>query len=241
VPLVFPVEHLVPETRRHLLVRTALFESVRDAFGDRVTVGSEQFVYWDPTDPRQCCAPDVFVRAGQPDADFDSWKVWERGAPQLAVEIVSPSDESDRQWDAKLDRFRRLGVAELVRFDPGDADRPLRIWDHVGGDLCERDPADAGFARCATLGAYFCVRDEPDTGPALRLARNAAGTDLYPTRGEARQREAEGRQREAEGRQREAEARQREAEGRQREAEARQRAEQRLADLEAEIGRRPGR
>jgi hypothetical protein len=78
------------------------------------------------------------------------------------------------------------------------------------------------------------VRDEPDTGPALRLARNAAGTDLYPTRGEARQREAEGRQREAE-------ARQREAEGRQREAEARQRAEQRLADLEAEIGRRPGR
>src|SRR5512147_371048 len=114
-PIHFPVEEQVPETRRHLLQRTALFQVIQDTFGAHATVGSEQFVYWDPTDPRQCCAPDVFVRLGQPDGDFGCWKVWERGAPDLAVEIISASDATDRPWTAKLERYRRLGVRELVR------------------------------------------------------------------------------------------------------------------------------
>src|SRR4051812_1571643 len=84
-PLHFPVCEEMPETRRHLEVRTALFQSIRAAFGDRAVVGSEQFVFWDPTNPGRRCAPDLMVRLGEPDAPFASWKVWERGAPQLAV------------------------------------------------------------------------------------------------------------------------------------------------------------
>src|SRR5256885_15774419 len=91
-PLFFPCDEEMPETRRHLEVRTALFQSFREAFGDRAVIGSEQFVYWDPTDPGQCCAPDLMVRVGEPDAPFRSWKVWERGAPQLAVEVISDAD-----------------------------------------------------------------------------------------------------------------------------------------------------
>jgi Uma2 family endonuclease len=175
------VEGEVPETRRHLFLRTTLFEVVRAAFGDRATVGSEQFVFWDPTDPNMRCAPDVFVRLGPPDAWFDSWKTWERGAPHVAVEIISASDAADAPWDVKLDRFRRIGVQEVVRFDPDDHERPIRIWDHLGGDLLERDATDPMFTRSEVLDAYWRVRDEGERGAVLRLSRDLAGTQLYPT------------------------------------------------------------
>jgi len=187
-PLCFPVEAEMPETRRHMQQRTALFEIVRKAFGDRATVGSEQFVYWDPTDPKQCCAPDLFVRLGAPDAPFRNWKVWEQGAPQLVVEITSASDAADRPWEAKLEHFRRLGALEIVRFDPEDRERPLRIWDTVDGDLVERDPSDQSFARCDTLGLHFCMRQDDELGTMLRLARDPEGRDLLPTPDEALQR-----------------------------------------------------
>jgi Uma2 family endonuclease len=140
-PLFFPVDEEMPETRRHLEVRTALFQSLKAAFGDRAVIGSEQLVFWDPTDPRARCAPDVMVRVGERDAPFDSWKVWERGAPHLAVEIISASDSTDTPWSAKLERYRKVGLRELVAFDADDPDRPLRSWDFADGDLVERDPA----------------------------------------------------------------------------------------------------
>src|SRR5262245_53257992 len=112
----FPVEAEVPEGTRHLELRTALYFTIRHWFGERVQVGSDQFVYFDPTDPRSCCAPDLFVRLGAPHADFECWKTWERGAPHLAVEIVSPSDRNEGPWETKVARYLRLGVPELVRF-----------------------------------------------------------------------------------------------------------------------------
>src|SRR5437773_596796 len=83
----FPTEAEVPETKRHLEVRTALYQILKHALGERALIGSDQFVYWDPTDPSECLAPDAFVRLGARDELFDSWKTWERGAPHLAVEI----------------------------------------------------------------------------------------------------------------------------------------------------------
>ncbi len=204
-PLVFPAHEEMPETRRHLQVRTALFQSLRAAFGDRAVLGSEQFVFWDPTDPGARCAPDVMVRLGERDAPFDSWKVWERGAPHLAIEIISACDSTDKPWVAKLERYRKVGVRELVSFDADEPQRALRIWDFVEGDLVERDPATPGFRDCVVLGAHWCVIDEPEIGLTLRLARDPDGHDLYPTHEEAR-RSAEEAQRAAEARIRELEA-----------------------------------
>jgi Uma2 family endonuclease len=218
-PLFFPVEAEMPETRRHLEQRTILFEIVRDTFGAHATVGSEQFIYWDPTDPRQCCAPDLFVRLGARDTRFDSWKVWERGAPELVVEIISPSDAAEGPWDRKLEHFRRLGALEVVRFDPESREQPLRIWDAIDGDLVERDPSDQSFARCDTLGLHFCVRHDAQLGPMLRLARDAEGRDLLPTPDEALQLEIEARQQADE---------------------ARRQAERRNTELEAEIAKLRG-
>ena len=41
-------------------------------------------------------APDEFVRLGGPDEPFDTSKTWERGVPELCVEIASDSDA--REW-----------------------------------------------------------------------------------------------------------------------------------------------
>src|SRR4051794_2075853 len=50
VPIHFPDSAEMPETGVHLEVRTALYLLVRDFVGERGAVGSDQFVYWDPSD-----------------------------------------------------------------------------------------------------------------------------------------------------------------------------------------------
>jgi len=180
VPVHFPVEERVPETKEHLELRTALYEILKLGFADRALIGSDQFVYWDPTDPSACLAPDVFVRLGGPDETFDCWKVWERGAPHLAVEIVSRSDARDAAWDDKLAKYRRLGARELVRFDPALRERALRVWDQVEGDLVERVVPASERTACPTLGLHWVVtRREGQVW--LRLASDEEGRELLPT------------------------------------------------------------
>jgi hypothetical protein len=183
----FPAEAEVPETKRHLKLRTLLYQVLELAFADRAAIGCDQLVYWDPTDPKACLAPDAFVRLGQPDSLFRSWKSWEQGVPQVAVEIISDSDERDRDWDAKLSRYQRLGVAELIRFDPDATEQALRIWDRVGQDLVERDLTRAP-AKSRCLPGYWVVCNEAELGAALRLSRDERGESLYLTPVEAQAR-----------------------------------------------------
>jgi Uma2 family endonuclease len=229
--LVFPTFEEMPETRRHLEIRTALYQSLKAAFRELAVLGSEQFVFWDPTDPRARCAPDVMVRLGERDAPFDSWKIWERGAPHLAVEIISASDSTDKPWQAKLERYRKVGLRELVSFDPDDVDRPLRIWDFLDGDLVERDPLAPDFRASAVLGAHWVIKEEPDIGSTLRLARDPLGADLFLTFEEAH-RIAE----EAKAAAEEAKAAAEEAKAAAEEGKAA--AEHRVRELEVELARR---
>jgi len=190
VPVHFPVDELVPETKEHLELRTALYQILKLGFADRALIGSDQFVYWDPTDPSACLAPDVFVRLGGPDETFDCWKVWERGAPHLAIEVVSRSDARDVAWDQKLAKYRRLGVRELLRFDPADREHPLRVWDSVQGDLVERLLLSPDRAECPTLELHWAVVRSAGQ-VSLRLARDAEGRELLPTPVEEAARERE--------------------------------------------------
>ncbi len=180
-PVHFPSEAEVPETKQHFRLRTLLYEFLAMAFADRATIGCDQFVYWDPTDPKACLAPDAFVRLGEPEHLFRSWKVWERGAPQLAIEVISDADERDRDWDAKLARYQRLGVTELLRFDPNSPDsQSLRIWDSLGDDLVERQLTDA-VAPSRVLPGYWRIVASAELGPTLRLSHDLLGESLYPT------------------------------------------------------------
>lgn len=100
-------------------------------------------MYWNARDPRRCLSPDVFVKLGVPDSSFGTWKAWERGGPpELAVEIISPNEGDGIDWDEKLARYHELGVEELLRFDPAEAEgRRLRAWDRLRDDLVERQVA----------------------------------------------------------------------------------------------------
>jgi len=181
-PMRFPESEQVPETKQHFRLRTLLYEVLALAFGDHATIGSDQFMYWDPTEPKACLAPDAFVRLGAPDHLFRSWKVWENGAPQLAIEVISASDERDLAWDDKLQRYRRLGVLELIRFDPEAAEptRMLRIWDAVEGDLVERE-INGSATPSRVLPGHWLIAQDATLGPALRLSRDALGASLYLT------------------------------------------------------------
>jgi Uma2 family endonuclease len=221
-PLHFPEFEEVGESKLHLELCTLLYQVLSLAFADHASIGCDQFVYWDASDPRASLAPDAFVRLGQPDENFRSWKVWERGAPQVAVEIISHSDERDRDWDAKLEKYARLGVLELVRFEPEAPQPSLRVWDRVENDLVEREHV-ARSAKSRVLPGYWVVVTDPEHGAALRLSHDETGTVLFPTPAEA-----------------EAEGRRAEAEARKAEVEARQTLEARVRELEAELAKRQG-
>jgi Uma2 family endonuclease len=179
-PLHFPSEEKVPEGKQHLKLRTALYQILELAFGSQHGIGCDQFVYWDATDPRRCLAPDAFVRLGGPNDVFRVWKVWERGAPHVAVEIISAT-ERDVDQEKQLAGYRQMGVAELIRFDCDDTERPLRIWDRTDDDLVERTLDRSNSAECRVLGIFWVVVDDPELGRALRPARDAEGRELLPT------------------------------------------------------------
>lgn len=210
----------MPETKRHLTLRTALYDVLMTALAERASVGSDQFVYWNARDPGRCLAPDAFVKLDVPDSPFPSWKTWERGTPELAIEILSDSDDRRGAWEDKLERYHELGIRELVAFD-ADADEGarLRIWDRIDDDLVER-AIDGDAAASTTLGAHFVV-GTIGGAVALRIADDRDGTRPWPTSSEveARARETETRAREAADR-------------------ARAEAEARIAALEEELRRR---
>ncbi len=188
----FPSSLKIPVTRRHDDLRMLLFDFLRFNFADVAWLGCNQFVYWNRSDPGSWVAPDGFVRFGGPDDNFDNWKVWERGAPEVVVEISDPLPEQppfcvespEPPWERKLEAYRQIGVVELIRFEPAKSDRPLRAWDRIGDDLVERD-LPAPCAHSQRLDGYWLVRQDAQLGSALRLSRDEHGTQLYPTASEA--------------------------------------------------------
>src|SRR5690606_2767051 len=60
-PIYFPDCEKVPESDLHLELRTLLYLLLKDTWGHACTVGSDQFLYFDAEDPRQCLAPDAYV------------------------------------------------------------------------------------------------------------------------------------------------------------------------------------
>ena len=225
VPLHFPESE--PESERmgqsgrHYLMCKALYEILRAAAGDEHTVSCDAFVYFDASNPERKLAPDGAVKLGIPQHVFDAWKTWERGAPELAFEILSPSDSPERwTFEEKLLRYRACGVSELVVFHAdGQPGSRLRVWDRIDGDLVERTVIGEATP-CLTLDAFLVVAPiAAELPPCVRLARDADGRDLFLTDDEARRVAEAERVRETEAR-RDAEARLRDA-------------EQRIAELEA--------
>ena len=148
--------------RRHLHLCRALYDMIRAVCVPEHTVGADQFVYFDAANPKRCLAPDGFVTLDVPDHDFESYLVWEEGTPDLAFEVLSPSDSPERwTFEEKLRRYHALGVRELVVFhvdaDPGER---LRAWDRIDNELAARDAErKRAEERIAELEKLFAARD----------------------------------------------------------------------------------
>jgi Uma2 family endonuclease len=235
-PLHFPEHEQVPETKWHLELKTLVYQFLKVAFADQALIGCDQFVYWDAANPRMCLAPDAFLRFGGPDELFGSWKVWERGAPHVAVEIISDHDALDRNWEAKLLQYRHLGVRELVRFDADATENKLQVWHRVEDDLVERE-ATGECVQSNVLPGYWLVVKDPKLGPSLRLSHDEPGRALFltATEADAQRIEADAQRIEADAQRIEAAAQRIEADAQRIEADAR-----RIRELEAELARRQG-
>jgi hypothetical protein len=190
-PLVFPVVEEVSESILGYEIRTALYQIVRLAFGDGALVSTDQFLYWDPTNPKRCLAPDLGVRVGTRNELLKTWKTWEHGAPQVGVEIIGPSDATELPWSKKFERYRQAGIGELVRFNVLGDKPELTLWDLVDGDLVERDLADPEALFSDALGLYWCIVPDARLKAMLRLSRDREGQDLLPTPAEHAKSEAE--------------------------------------------------
>jgi Uma2 family endonuclease len=226
----------MPESKLHLKIRTLLF-SILETFREHVTIGSDQFIYWNAADPSRCVAPDAFVRLGAPDSIFTSWKTWERGAPELAVEVVSDSDEPETSLDEKLRRYHELGVQELIRFDPNAPEgERLRAWSRVEGDLVER-VVENDRTPCFPLNLFWVVVPAAGCPAALRLAQDEEGLDLVLTDAESEKARAESEKARAESEKARAAS---EAEAREAEKARADAAERRLAELEARLAQQGG-
>ena len=125
-----PDEERMGQGRRHLHLCHALYQMIRAVCVPEHTAGADQFVYFDAGNPRRCLAPDAFVTLGVRDHDFDSYLVWEEGTPDVAFEVLSPSDTPERwTFEEKLERYRALGARALVTFH---LDAPARKRLRVG-------------------------------------------------------------------------------------------------------------
>jgi Uma2 family endonuclease len=179
-----PFEEHVSESKRHLQARTTLFLVLEEEFKD-FTIGSDQFVYIDPKNPKRCLSPDVFVKIDSSIKSFKKWKVWESGAPQLAVEIVSDSDRPEIPWEEKFEQYEASGIKEIVRFDPTSR-TPIRVWERIDGKLFQRVRDRWGTYECKALGLFWVVKRSDDYGLQLRLARDRKGKQLLPTPSESK-------------------------------------------------------
>ena len=182
-----PEDERMPQGRRHRYLCNALHEMLRAVCVPEHTVGDDQFVYFDASNPRRCLAPDSFVTLGVPDHDFDAYKVWDEGTPDVAFEILSPSDSPERwTFEEKLLRYHALGVRELVVFQvDADSGARLRVWDRIDEDLVER-VVTGDTTPCLTLGVTLLVGRVNEYPVGLRLARDAEGKELVLTSDEAR-------------------------------------------------------
>ena len=209
------------QSTRHFKLCVLLWETLRRAVGPGATVGCDNFVYFDGADDAKKCAPDAFVKLGVPDADFSVWKTWERGAPELCIEILSPSDTKEPLSLAdKIARFETIGAREVITFDvdapPGSR---IRAWDRIDDDLVER-VVHGDRTRCATVGKWLNVGEVAGQAVAPILSDDEEGREIVLSNAdavvalEAALRESEAKLQESEAKLRESEAKLRESEAR---------------------------
>jgi hypothetical protein len=186
-------------------------------------VGGNLLLYYEEGRPERSVSPDVMLARGvQGKHDRDLWLVWEEGVPPtLVFEITSRSTRRE-DTGRKKDLYERLGVAELVLFDPyGEYLKPRLQGHRLDRGRYRPIPLNPdGSLDLRTTG--LTARPE---GERLRLVDTATGEKLlWEDELEAARRAAEAARRSAEAARRDEAVARRSAEERAAAAEERARA-----------------
>jgi Uma2 family endonuclease len=213
----------------------ALVERWLASRGKPAFVCMNTFFYWKQFVRTECVAPDVYVLPGvslsrRPPV----WKVWETGkVPSFALEVVS--SDVDKDYLESPPKYDRLGVKELVVFDPYHAASPDRVRWQVyrrvkNRGLVKVEATNADRVASRSLGCFLRAVGEGDD-VRVRLGTGPGGDTLFPTAEEAQERAEADREAERAARERAEADRDADREVRERAEADRERAE---ADREAE-------
>ncbi|HWM94635.1 MAG TPA: Uma2 family endonuclease [Thermoanaerobaculia bacterium] len=114
------------ETTLHRVVMSDVIEALERRFAGTadVWVGGNLLLYYQKGDRNKSVAPDVLLAQGVAKRSRDTFLLWEEKVPALVFEITSRWTRRE-DTGSKKDLYERLGVAELVLFDPyGDYLKP---------------------------------------------------------------------------------------------------------------------
>jgi Uma2 family endonuclease len=140
-----------------------------------VWVGGNLFLYYRKGDPSACIAPDVLLIKGVRKWKRPSYLLWEeKEPPALIFEITSQSTRREDQDKKKA--YQKLGVEEMILFDPyGEYLKPrLQGYRLDGQGIYQAIPLNAdGSLDSRTTGLQ--IRPE---GERLRLVDPATGEPL---------------------------------------------------------------
>jgi hypothetical protein len=178
------LQRFISELLRGLIVRWL------EAQGELTFVGADQYIYWQQFHPTECVAPDVYVLPGVPPGKaVGAWKIWETGSvPSFAFEVVS--NDVDKDYLSSPAKYGRLGVDELVVFDPDYALHPTRfrfqVFRKSKRGLTRVEGTNADRVKSKALGCYLRAVGSGDDR-RVRIGTGVRGETLFPTDAEARE------------------------------------------------------
>lgn len=209
-----------------------LVERWLESKGKPTFVGADQYFYWEQYNPIERVAPDVYVVPGvAPGKAIDVWKVWETACvPSFALYVVL--QDVDRYYLSLPKKYDRLGVAELVVFDPDYATSPttrarFQVFRKSKRGLVCVEATSADRVKSKVLGCHLRAIGVGDDS-RVRLGTGFNGETLVPTDVEAKQ-QSEAAAREERAMREQAEAGQHQAEATSRDLAAQ------LAQVKAEL------
>ena len=154
--------------------------------GPECFVAAELRVHRNPRNLRDYKEPDVLVALGVADGIRERYIIPDEGkAPDLVVEVLSPSSEENSDLDDKVRWYAQEGVREYVVVDPSGkfAEQPRlqRFRLEAGSRTPELADAD-GVLRCRVIPFGLTVRED-----LVRVVELATG-EVLPTPKESEQR-----------------------------------------------------
>jgi Uma2 family endonuclease len=164
------------ETTLHRKVMSDLIEALERRYADApdVWTGGNLFLCYRRGDPSAIVAPDVLHARGVVKYDRDNYLLWDEVPPALIFEITSRSTRRE-DLGPKKTLYERLGVEELVLFDPyGEYLRPrLRGFRLAQGRYRPIAPNADGTLDLRTTGVTLLPE-----GKRLRMVDSTTGEPL---------------------------------------------------------------